>query len=476
MLSVLASFLAFGTLSIAAFGVGRPLLRWLGVANDDPLSAIVFSIGLGLTAAGLVLMALGLIGMIYVPPLAVLSTVACCWGLVEIGNLCLRSVGRVPEGFRWLRPDELELSFDPPWTFAPRWLLAAVLTAAVAVCIGSLLAAVTPPADGAACGTIDSAQRFLTEHSVPADRAARPLLIDMWCLWAVALEGSVCAQLVPWGLGLLLALATVALATPVLGRPWAWLAGALVVLTPAVNHEMSLPTESVALTAFCVLTLAAWWQAVIHGEDRRWFAVAGLMAGGALGIHYAAALLMLTLAITWAWTVCRRVEQRRFLLQGGAVAELIAAGVGVLFSLPVTSLAMKPACISAATLPDCLGITVLAAVPGVLLIRRLRGLGVVLSTALIYLVLAGLLTGDRRLLFPAVPLLSIAAVWVWIELQRFPPVARTVAIAAFTILLACSTATSLIRVFDAFANQEDGRALTAAGPPGFNVVGTLRVP
>ena len=49
---------------------------------------------------------------------------------------------------------------------------------------------------------------------------------------------------------------------------------------------MSLPVESVALAALSTLALAAWWQAVIHGEDRRWFVVAGLAAGGALGIHY----------------------------------------------------------------------------------------------------------------------------------------------------------------------------------------------
>ncbi len=133
---------------------------------------------------------------------------------------------------------------------------------------------------------------------------------------------------------MLLALATVVLAAPLLGSRWSWIAGALVVLTPELNQQMSLPTRYVALAALAVLALAAWWRAVAHGGDAQWFTISGLMAGGAVGVDPAAALLALPLAAALAWSAFRRREQRRFLLRGGAAAGLVALAVGGAMLLP----------------------------------------------------------------------------------------------------------------------------------------------
>jgi hypothetical protein len=299
----------------------------------------------------------------------------------------------------------------------------------------------------------------LVEHrlaGLPGAEPARPLLVDMWYLWALVFDSGVCAQLVHWGFGILLLLATVTLATPLLGRPWAWVAGGLAVLTPAINQQMSLPTESVALAALGTLALASWAQAVIHGAGRRWLIAAGLCAGGALGVHYAAALLVPAVAGAWAWVAWRRADRYRFLLRAGTIVVLMAIGAGTLCRLPAVWPAAKSACLasaaaSSATLPDHLGVMLLAAAPGVLLVRRLRGLGTVLSAALVYAALCFSLSGDSRLLFSAVPLLSVAAVWVWIELRRFPPAARWVGVAAFAVTIACSMAVSLVKSPDALA-------------------------
>ena len=93
----------------------------------------------------------------------------------------------------------------------------------------------------------------------------------------------------------------------------------------------------------------------------------------------------------------------------------------------------------------------LAAAPGVLLVRRLRGLGTAMSAALVYAALAFALCGDPRLLFSAVPLLSVAAVWVWIELRRIRPAARCFGAAAFAVTIASSLAVSLARSPDTLA-------------------------
>jgi hypothetical protein len=455
----LISLFAFVALSIAAFGLGRPLLRWIGVADDDGLATVAFSIGLGLIVAGVVLLLLGIAGVLYLPVVGMLTMLCCCWGLVEIGIVWLRSKEPVPDDFH--RPgDPWEPTGERPWSVPSRWLLAAGLTAATIICVASLLNALAPPTTTVTLSCqLESAKRCLVEHRIaalPVADPARPLLVDMWYLWALVFDSGVCAQLVHWGFGILLVLATVTLATPLLGRPWAWMAGGLVVLTPAINQQMSLPAESVALAALGTLALAAWSQAAVHGASRRWFIAAGLTAGGALGVHYAAALLLLAVAGGWAWMALRRVERCRLLLRAGTTVVVGAVGAGALWRLLLIWPAAKSACLASAhampaTLPDHLGLALLAAAPGVLLVRRLRGLGPVLSVALVYAALAFSLSGDARLLFSAVPPLSVAAVWMWLEMRRFPPAARWVGAAALAVTIACGMAVSLVRSPDALA-------------------------
>ena len=316
--------------------------------------------------------------------------------------------------------------------------------------------ALAPPTTTATLSCqLESAKRFLVEHRIAelpgfgssSQAAAGRHVVSL----GFGVRQRRLRQLVHWGLGILLVLATVALATPLLGRPWAWVAGGLVVLTPAINQQMSLPTESVALAALCTLALAAWWQAVIHGGERRWFIVAGLAGGGALGIHYAAALLVPALAGAWAWAALRRVEQRRFLLQGGIIATLIAVAAGALCSFPAIWPAAKSAYlatpdISAAALPDHLGIVLLAAVPGVLLVRQTAraGRGAVGRAGLCRPVPFSL-NGDARLLFVGRAAAERGGGVGMDRIARFPRPARWVAAAAFAVMIACSMAVSLAR-------------------------------
>jgi hypothetical protein len=441
MLDSLFSGLCFAALSIAAFGFGRPLLRWLGAGEDDPLTATVFSLGIGLVAAGCVLLALGLAGLLCPPPVAVLTMIGCCWGLVEIGDLCLRRKERLPEAVDRQTLDSAAERPSPPWPLPPRWLLPVILAAAAVVGAASLL-------DTLGCNPVSPHPLPLSQRERGDIREAPPLLLDLWHSWAVALEGHACAQLVHWGFGLLLMLATVVLATPLLGRTWAWIAGGLVMLTPAVSGQIVLPGEGVALAAFSTLALAAWWQAVMHGGDGRWFVVAGILAGGALGIHRAAAQVALPLGLLWASAALRRREQRRFLIRGGVTAAVIALAIGGSLLMPLRhdlfqAVARRGEKCGLDSLTDHVGIALLAAAPGLLLVRRLRGLGAVVFVAIVYAILVLTISKDVRLLLPAVSLLSVATVWVWIELQRFPLAARRTATVAFVLLLACEAARAM---------------------------------
>ncbi len=111
MFAQLQSILAFCTLVLAAFGLGRPILRGLGVGQEDRLSVGVWSIGLGLIAWGTLLLGLGLLGGLYVAVIAAGSMAACFWGLGEILRGRLRKAEQ-----RAPRPE------DAPWAPPARWL------------------------------------------------------------------------------------------------------------------------------------------------------------------------------------------------------------------------------------------------------------------------------------------------------------------------------------------------------------------
>ena len=502
MLSPLLSILAFCTLPLAAFGLGRPILRGLDVGQNDRLSVAVWSTALGLIAAGLLLLGLGLLGGLYVPLIGAITVAGCFCGLGEIlrGRLRSGSQQALRPEYAPPQPDDLpdDPPDDPPWAPPARWLRRGVLLAAAAALLGSLVGALAPPTAGdALCYHLELPKTFLAEHRVlylpDHDNSTFPLLAEMWYLWGLALDGGVCAQLVHWGLGILLALATVLVASPILGRHWAWIAGAVVVLTPGINNQMTAPLNDVALAALTTLALAAWWQGAVAQQGHRWFLLAGLVAGGALGTKYIALVFAAAMGLGWLWAIARRTAPRRLLLQGAAVVTVVALSVGgpwyaraawhhgnpvfpflgELFgshdmaagpreTLPEGKSPLGHGALGLAAAPwqvtmhperfggrgHQLGVLLLAALPGVLLCRQLRGLGTLLGVALCYCVLWYLLRQNARFLFPVVPPLSVAVVWVWIEMGRFPRPARWVAAAAFAAVLLAMAAVPLARSRD----------------------------
>jgi len=523
MFQQLISILAFSLVALAAFGVGRPVLRGLGVGQEDRLSAGVWSIALGLIVAAMFLMGLGLLGGLYAPAIGAMTAAAACWGAIELRRGCFGPHGGTEGGqshFCGLLPQESGQSpasdtgepAPPAWPTSPWWLLAGVGMAAAAAAIGSLVGALAPPTAGdALCYHLQLPKVFLAEHGfadLPYDENATfPLTAEMWFLWGLALDGGVSAQLVHWGLGVLLTLATVVLATPILGRPWAWIAGGVVLLTPGVNNQMTAPLNDVALAAFTTLSLAAWYRAAVDEDDGRWFVVAGMAAGAALGTKYIAGLFALAVAATWLWAMARHPQHRWRLLRGAAVVAVVAASIGgpwylraawhrgnplypflgEVFSaearggqspfrgqgrenwdspregLPATLPASKSplgrglAAMAAAPWhvtmhPERfggrghqLGVLLAASAAGLLFCRRLRGLGTLLAVTAVYCVVWFLLRQNVRFLFPAAPLLAVATVWVWIEMGRFPRAPRWMAAAVYVLVVVAMAAAPLRR-------------------------------
>ncbi|NUQ66188.1 MAG: phospholipid carrier-dependent glycosyltransferase [Pirellulales bacterium] len=496
MLQQTVSILSFAAIGLSAFGLGRPVLRALRLDADDALSICVWSLGIGLVVSATLLAGMGLVGLLYAPLIGVLSALAGFWGLGELLNdyvsRCERNLAPVVR--RPSAPEPPSAPFAPP----PRWLLAALYTMAGLACLGSLVGALAPTTDGdALCYHLELPKAFLASHRLEflpdSENSTFPLLVEMWYLWALAIDGGVAAQLIHWGMGVLLAMAAIVLATPIVGRPWARVAGPVVLLVPAVSNQMTAPLNDVALAFYCTLTLAAWWRSGVDLESRRWFILSGLCAGGALGTKYLAILFFAAVSVAIAWTAWRHGDRRRLLLTGAAAAMIVAVSVSGLWYVraawhrgnPVypffsealhgrtaavqqkptfrdskLPLGRRPISVLTGTWkitmhPERyggrghqLGPLFLALAPGLLLVRRLRGLGLLMAIAGVYWVLWFLLRQNVRFLLPLVPMLSVVALWILIEMHRLPLATRRIAAAAVAVVLLASCGAALARCRD----------------------------
>jgi hypothetical protein len=317
VLASCSSLLTLAVITLAAFGTGRPLVRAVRLAERDRLAKNLWSVVLGWVVLGLLWAGMGLAGLLYAPWIGTITLLACLWGAAEL--MLARQAAAVPIA--------AESAGDPP----PVWLRRGMLGVGLAVSLAALVSALAPPTAGATLGCqLELSKTFLSEHALvylPYQEHSRlPLLVEMWYLWGLALDGGVCAQLIHWEMAVLLALAAVVLATPVVGRGWAQIVGSLVLLTP-----------------------------------------------------------------------------------------------------------------------DSLGVVFLAAIPGLLLCRRLRGLGTLLAVSagctLVWLVVQP----DGHFFFPMIPALATAVVWVGIEIGRMPAAPRSVAATVLLGLIGVVAATAAAR-------------------------------
>ena len=499
MLQQLLSIIAFCSLALAAFGAGRPLVRGLDIEEGDRLSVAVWSIALGLIAAGLLLAVMGLLGLLYVPLIVALTLVGCAWGFWEmLRSQLARETNESEFGMETAQPADDDALPSPGWE-PPRLLFWCLALAVLAACAGSLMGALAPPTAGdALCYHLELPKAFLLEHKLAhlpySDNSTFPLLAEMWYMWGLALDGGVCAQLVHWGLGLLLGCATVVLGGPIIGRRWALVAGAVVLLKPGINNQMTAPLNDVALAVMTTLALAAWFRAVVDDMGRRWLLAAGLAGGAALSTKYVAGVFAAAVAITWIWALIRRPRQRRLLLQAVAVVVLLAVSVGGIWyvraawhrgnpvypflsevfasqtsdtdtpreTLPASKSPLGRNLYGLAAAPwqitmhperfggrgHQLGVLPLAVLPGLFFTRRLRGLGTLLAVAAGYFVIWYMLRQNVRFLFPIVPLLAVAMVWVWMEMGRLGSRPRLISTAAIAATLAVFAVVPLARSKD----------------------------
>lgn len=491
ILENILSLLAVATIGLSCFGIGSPLIRALKLAGHDRLSNATWSLSIGAVVAGLALMALGLLGILYAPLVGLLTMLAGFWGL-----------GEAAQALYVLRDEMLfQHGPDAPWVRRLRPTPANRATVLLGVgallaALGALAGALAPPTAGdALCYHLELPKVFLQQHAITMlpldDNVTYPLLTEMWFLWALALDGAVAAQLVHWCLGLLLVMATVELAAPVLGKSWGLVAGAAMLVVPGVTNQMTAPLNDLSLAVFTTLALAAWRRGWIDDDPPRWMVTAGLMAGAALSIKYLAGLMGLAVLIASAVQVWRRPQRRRLLLEHLLTAAVVAVSVSGPWYVraawhrknpvyPFFSEAFgqtSPHQTTAAKRPlgwrpndllsapwritmqperfggrgHQLGPLFLAALPALLLARRLRGLRELGLIAAAFVVQWYALRQNGRFLLPVVPLLCVAGVWGLMETVRWPAAARRTLLLALGLLATASAIIPWIRARDQLA-------------------------
>ncbi len=349
--------------------------------------------------------------------------------------------------------------------------------ATAAACLSLVLAALALPAGPTMGRHWDLAKALLGEGGIAtvwdeASRGQASLLATHWDAWALALNGPVAVQLLHAALVALLSLAAVVLATPIVGRPWAWLVVPVVLLVPAAEQPGG-PSDAILLSVGATLALTAWWRGTIEGRSGAWLVAGAVMAAVALDARPFAAAYFAAMAVSVTWAWLHQPHRRRILTIGTASLLVAVAAMGVPryagllaeaagwnagdFNGCSGEIAPGERQLSFAMTPDRhaaaygLGAMLPAAVPGVLIARRLRGLGVLFAVACVYAAIWYGAESDPQLLLAVVPAVAVAAVWVWMEMRRMAPGPRRLAAGAFAGLIALAAGTTLYEVRDRVA-------------------------
>jgi hypothetical protein len=274
--------LAFAVfLATIGLGAGRRLLDRVGQAPEHPLDAAALSVPLGLGVLALGVLGLGELGWLNRIGVAVLLAVMMELGIVPAVRT-LRDLAILWRGRQ--APDRRGS--------VAGWIAAGLLVLALA---GTAVVATGPVTDGdALCYHLQVPKVFLMAGAVGFDpdlhETVYPLLTEL--VYAVALDfrGPVVCRWTQWFLGLALAANVMAMARPNLGRR-AWWAGAIVLLAPAISNGMSAPLNDIALAAFGAAAIFAWTR-LLDRPTPMAAAVAGVLAGLAVGVKYPALVLV----------------------------------------------------------------------------------------------------------------------------------------------------------------------------------------
>lgn len=289
-------------LTIWSAGAGMAILCALGTRLEHPAQTCGLAIPLGLGTLALAAAGLGELGALSRGGLI---------GVLAVGGFFAIRTLRV-----WFRETRWQVTMPRSMT---SWI---VLSCLVVTLSGTLLTALAPVTEGdALCYHLQVPKIFLARHGLCFEpdlhETVYPLLTELLYAVALAFRGPVACRLIQWVLGVTIAINVASLARPVLGSR-AWWAGAVALLVPGVSNGMGAALNDVALAAFGNAALVA----LMHWRDEpsgRSTALVGVLTGLALGVKYPALVLAGLVGLTYLLcTLVTRLKAARQAVPGTA--------------------------------------------------------------------------------------------------------------------------------------------------------------
>lgn len=301
ILNALGDILVAGLLFLLAAAIGRRALRSL--AMNRPLQVLVFETAIGFGIISFATLALGLLGFVNPLPFWIVLVVALLLLRAELKSL-------------W---HDLRTLALPAGSGFERGL---ALFCGLALLVALLYALLPPTAWDAQTYHLVEGKLAIERGriSAPPDNVyfSFPSLVEMIYLAGMVLKGDIVPQVIHVGFLLLLLGAVFTFCEQRLSSLVAWLACALLAAVPSLVSIAAAPYVDIPLALY---SFAAFYAAV-EAKDRgdwRWFALAGVFAGLAMGVKYTAVIVPLALVLV---LLRSRV---RLLLCAAAAAALVAA-------------------------------------------------------------------------------------------------------------------------------------------------------
>ena len=315
----LVELLVAGTVAVAAWAVGRVLLRASGVSTGNLSTRLTVSMGLGLAAIVYLQVILGFAG-------AFSRTQA--WALVG-GLLALGMLGL----WRW-RPNPPTAAALPGLRLLrTHWPYAAMSVTFAVYAVAYLLVALAPTLEGdSMAGYLLTAREYAKQGGIVSVEYAYtnpfPANGQMLSSLGYLLKGQIVAQLLlTWTMGLVAAATVYAV-----GRTWlsrrAGITGAAVwygmTSVAVISASGKIDLAWAAFDLLALLAFGHWYFAEKGRRDWRWLLIAGLFLGVAGGVKQASVFTAGVLALGMAYRLWsdRASWSTTWLASYGAIALL----------------------------------------------------------------------------------------------------------------------------------------------------------
>ena len=262
-----------------AAGLGRRLLGHFVFAS--PLEALVFRAAIGLGIISFAVFAFGLLGL--------LNPILFWLLLLVVASLLRSDLAALWRDLRALRlPVE------------SRFERALAIFVGFALTLALLFALMPPTAWDGQVHHLIQARLYIQAGRIAAPPDVVyfnfPSLVEMLFLAGMLLKGDTVTQVIHFGFLLLSLGAVFAFAQRYFNARVAWLATAILVAVPSLLLVATWAYVDVALVCYTFAALYALLVAFDSG-DWRWFALAGAMAGLALGVKYTSAIVPVGLSV-----------------------------------------------------------------------------------------------------------------------------------------------------------------------------------